>query len=61
MTKALHRLSKEGVALSKETLQCLSPYLTAHVNRFGDYQLELSRKPLAVTYDLEIFPYVGST
>lgn len=56
MTKALHRLSKEGIALSKDTLQCLSPDWTAHVNRFGDYQLDLSRKPPEVTYDLEIFP-----
>jgi hypothetical protein len=54
MTKALHKLKREGVHLSAEVLGRLSPYLTSHVNRFGIYHLELDRQPPAIDYKLPI-------
>lgn len=54
MTRALHKLAGEGVHLSAETLGRLSPYLTGHVNRFGEYRLDLNRKPPAPDYQLPI-------
>lgn len=54
MTKALHKLKREGVDLSAEVLSHLSPYLTSHVNRFGVYHLELDRQPSTIDYKLPI-------
>ena len=54
MTRALHKLKKEGIDLSAEVVSRLSPYLTGHVNRFGMYQLEIGRQPPAIDYKLPI-------
>jgi len=32
----------------------LSPYVRAHINRFGRYRLDLSRTPTAIDYDLPV-------
>jgi long-subunit acyl-CoA synthetase (AMP-forming) len=56
MTQALHKMAKEGVALSEEVLRHLSPYLTEHVNRFGVYEWNPQRKAAPINYDLEILP-----
>ncbi len=54
MTKALHQLRKEGIQVSIETLRRLSPYLTGHMNRFGEYRLGLDRRLDPVEYHLSI-------
>ncbi len=54
MTRALHKLTGEGFPLRAETLSRLSPYLTRHVNRFGEYRLDLNREPPPVDYHLPI-------
>jgi TnpA family transposase len=54
MTKALHSLIKEGLDVKDETLKRLSPYLTGHINRFGEYRLDMSRKPAPLDYHLPI-------
>ncbi|MBA3438385.1 MAG: Tn3 family transposase [Pyrinomonadaceae bacterium] len=56
MTGALHRLLREGVAVSEETLRHLSPYLTEHINRFGVYEWNLRRVVPPINYGLEILP-----
>lgn len=48
MTKALHKLKREGVHLSAEVPGRLSPYLTSHVNRFGIYHSVAERLGVAV-------------
>ena len=55
MTKALHQLRKEGIQVSIETLRRISPYLTGHGNRFGEYRLDLDRPLAPVEYQLSIF------
>ena len=47
MTNALENLATGGhrVATSDEALADLSPYQTDHINRFGDYFLDLSTPP----------------
>ena len=42
-TRVLQQLLAEGVHFTDETIACLSPYLTEHVNRFGAYALNLRR------------------
>ena len=43
MTKVLSELSAEGYPLTAETVAGLAPYRTHHINRFGDYSLDLER------------------
>jgi Tn3 transposase DDE domain len=54
MTKALHSLIKEGIEVKDETLKRLSPYLTGHINRFGQYWLDMNRMPAPLDYHLPI-------
>jgi hypothetical protein len=37
MSRVLAQLREEGMDISPEVLAGLSPYRTAHINRFGDY------------------------
>ena len=39
----LKDLAGEGVVISKEFLNGLSPYRNSNINRFGDYNLDLER------------------
>ena len=40
-----------------DTLARLSPYLTGHVNRFGEYRLDLNRQPPPIDYQLPILGF----
>jgi hypothetical protein len=57
MTKALHQMRKEGMRMDADTLARLSPYLTGHVNRFGEYQLDVKRQPPPIDYQLPILGF----
>lgn len=41
ITLILWSLMKEGYKFSREDLVMLSPYLTRHIKRFGDYAIDL--------------------
>ncbi len=45
VTEALKSLSREGYELKREDIVQLSPYLTGHVKRFGDYVIDLDTVP----------------
>ncbi len=45
LTNILQQLQKEGYLIDKKDIACLSPYLTSHVKRFGDYLLNLAEVP----------------
>lgn len=51
MTQVLQELQREGLALDKDVLDGLSPYRTSHINRFGDYTLDLGRSSPPPDYD----------
>jgi TnpA family transposase len=42
-TQILYQLAQEGQTSDQEVLAHLSPYLTAHVNRFGIYTVNFDR------------------
>jgi TnpA family transposase len=50
LTDTIHKLQKTGVPIGKEDIARLSPYLTGHIKRFGDYVLDLDTVP----QDIEI-------
>lgn len=50
MSRVLAELRDEGVEISPEVLAGLSPYRTAHINRFGDYTVDTSRKVTPIDF-----------
>jgi TnpA family transposase len=54
MTKVIRQLVAEGQRISAEALALVSPYQTQHVNRFGNYTLNLDRTPEPVEYELPL-------
>lgn len=45
LTEVLQQLQTEGYLLDREDVGCLSPYLTSHIKRFGDYVLDFKAIP----------------
>lgn len=58
LTETIHKLQNAGVKITKEDITRLSPYLTSHLKRFGDYFLDLDAKPTDVERikNLSLFP-----
>lgn len=54
MTRVLKDLREEGGAISPELLAGLSPYRTSHINRFGDYTLDLDTEIGPLDYGIKI-------
>jgi len=54
MSLVLKVFSKEGEEITRDILAGLSPYRTAHINRFGDYILDLSRKIEPLNFGMKI-------
>src|SRR5579864_4669417 len=63
ISAALNALAKEGCIPTIDELAALSPYLTRHIKRFGNYELDLSAIAAPVTDDLtfEIEPLQESS
>lgn len=55
-TRIINKLMSEGFAVKAEDLKILSPYLTAHIKRFGDYVVDLSEvpPPLDIEYTFSV-------
>ena len=45
-------LTNEGISFEKEALSALSPYITKHINRFGEYSLDFERKAPELNYQM---------
>lgn len=54
MTRIFRSLSQEGYPLTRADVTALSPYLTQHIKRFGDYWLDLERTPGALDVQKEL-------
>lgn len=45
LTDILLSLQKEGYLINREDVAMLSPYITAHIKRFGDYLIDMETVP----------------
>ena len=54
ISEVLEQLNKEGAELDEKAVGALSPYLRQHINRFGEYQLDLTQPPPALNYDIQV-------
>jgi hypothetical protein len=52
ISAALNALAKEGYIPTIDELAALSPYLTRHIKRFGNNELDLAAIPALATDDL---------
>ena len=54
MTRALDEIAAKGhgAAITPEALAGTSPYLNEHLNRFGSYELDLSKPPPPLPFEL---------
>ena len=54
MTRALEQIAAEthAAAITPEALAGTSPYLNEHLNRFGRYELDLSKPPPPLPFEL---------
>lgn len=57
LSQALNRLDRRGVKVYKEDVAALSPYLTRHIRRFGEYSLDLTQQPEPLDGKLEAALY----
>ncbi len=54
MTGVLKEMQEEGLPINEDILAGLAPYRTEHINRFGDYTLDLDRKVPPMNYKTRI-------
>lgn len=54
MSIILQKLNLEGYEITDEILERLSPYIRAHINRFGKYKISKNRKPPKLIFDFMI-------
>lgn len=45
ITDICHELQEEGYKITKENVSYMSPYMTEHLKRFGEYVLDLNKMP----------------
>lgn len=60
MTRVLAELRQDGANISPEVLAGLSPYRTSHINRFGDYTLDLKREVAPIDFSRQILERMAS-
>ncbi len=56
--RVLRNLKEEGYAIHREDVAILSPYLTRHIKRFGDYYIDIENKPPPLDSDIAIPIYL---
>ena len=56
-TRKLKDLAAEGYNITPEILARLGPFRTAHVNRFGKYEIDENRPPIKLDFTDEIIPH----
>ncbi|TDQ45009.1 Tn3 family transposase [Permianibacter aggregans] len=54
MTTSLKHLRQSGFEINEKVLAALAPYRTTHINRFGDYTLDLERAVEPPSFGLSI-------
>lgn len=52
MTKLLQQLKQEGYAVNSKTLARISPYLTEHIQRFGEYVIDMEQEVEPISFEL---------
>jgi hypothetical protein len=54
ITNIVRELKREGYAVKRDTVAMISPYLTRHIRRYGDYGIDYATEPDPIDNELEI-------
>jgi TnpA family transposase len=54
ITAILRSLQQEGVSVRRDTVAMLSPYLTRHIRRYGDYVINVENTPAPINNELDM-------
>jgi TnpA family transposase len=54
LTAVLNEMTEEGIDVTPELIQCLSPYMREHILRFGKWMLDMDDEPPALQPELLI-------
>ena len=54
MTGLLQQLKQEGYAVNSKTLARISPYLTEHIRRFGEYIIDMNQTIEKIPFELNL-------
>ena len=52
MTNIINELKAEGLVVTQDMLNALSPYHEGHINRYGLFPLSMNKKKLHVEFKL---------
>lgn len=45
ISNAIEKLNEDGIVVKKEDIKAMSPYMTSHIKRFGEYIIDLDEMP----------------
>lgn len=54
MTSILQQLKHEGYAVNAKTIARISPYLTDHIQRFGEYVIDMNQSIGEIPFELKL-------
>ena len=54
ITNILRELKREGYPVKRDTVAMISPYLTRHIRRYGDYVVDYASEPDPINNELDI-------
>ncbi|OLR22628.1 transposase [Bacillus cereus] len=54
ITIILWQLKNEGYRFSRQDLERISPYITRHIKRFGDYVIDLQKIPHPIEEEIPL-------
>jgi hypothetical protein len=60
LTRLVRKLEQRGEPVPEDAIAAISPYLTEHINRFGDYVLNPDRKPPQPDYGYTLSHFICS-
>ncbi len=55
INQILNDLDYESISIKPGALSAISPYITRHINRFGEYQLDLAKEIPDLNYSVPDF------
>ena len=55
INQVLNEIKQENIAINPGAIAALSPYITKHINRFGEYQLDLKKEVPELNYEAPSF------
>jgi TnpA family transposase len=58
MSDIIHQLTQEGAEIREDDIAFLSPYLTEHIKRFGDYFIDVHRIPVQILRASKVLGFV---